>query len=282
MAVNIHAARQRLFHVLFDQHQRSGRRFEGLCGVFALLSVVVIFVESGLGTQYHLTVDEWHIFVWLELFVTAVFTLEYILRIISWPNPLRYIFSFWGLIDLATILPLYVMWLWPEISINYVFAWRAMRAIRALRILKLLRFMPSLNIFWAAIVSARHQLILFYSFIAIVMVIFGSLMYLIEGPQYGFTTLNASVYWAIVTITTVGYGDITPHTPLGRILASVLILIGYSIIAIPTGLITTHMTTAFQNRRSQRICQNCQHGPHDKNARYCNACGSALAQQADG
>ncbi len=92
-----------------------------------------------------------------------------------------------------------------------------MRAIRALRILKLLRFMPSLNVFWRAIVSARHQLILFYSFIAIVMVIFGSLMYLIEGPEYGFTTLNASVYWAIVTITTVGYGDITPHTPLGRI-----------------------------------------------------------------
>lgn len=224
MAFHIHAARLRLYHLLFDQNRRSGRHFEGLCGIFALLSVLVIFIESGLGTQYHLTLDEWHIFVWLELIVTAVFTFEYFLRIISWPNPLKYIFSFWGIIDLATILPLYVMWLWPEISIEYVFAWRAMRAIRALRILKLLRFMPSLNIFWSAIVSARHQLILFYSFIAIVMVIFGSLMYLVEGPRYGFTTLNASVYWAIVTITTVGYGDITPHTPLGRILASILIL----------------------------------------------------------
>ncbi len=230
MAVSLSAARLRLYHLLFDQTRRSGRRFEGLCGLFALLSVVIIFVESGLGSQYHLSLDEWHIFVWLELGVTAVFTAEYILRVISWPNPLRYIFSFWGFIDLATVLPLYVMWLWPEMSLEYVFAWRAMRVIRALRILKLLRFMPSLNIFWRAIVSARHQLILFYSFIAIVMVIFGSLMYLIEGPQYGFTTLNASVYWAIVTITTVGYGDITPHTPLGRILASVLILIGYSII----------------------------------------------------
>lgn len=240
--------------------------------------MLVIFIESGLGTQYHLTLDEWHIFVWLELVVTAVFTFEYFLRIISWPNPLKYIFSFWGIIDLATILPLYVMWLWPEISIEYVFAWRAMRAIRALRILKLLRFMPSLNIFWAAIVSARHQLILFYSFIAIVMVIFGSLMYLVEGPRYGFTTLNASVYWAIVTITTVGYGDITPHTPLGRILASILILIGYSIIAIPTGLITSHMTTAFQSRRTQRQCPHCQHNVHEKDARYCNACGSELPE----
>jgi len=276
VAVNIHAARLRLYHLLFDQNRRTGRHFEGLCGVFALLSVLVIFIESGLGTQYHLTLDEWHIFVWLEFFVTAVFTLEYFLRIVSWPNPIKYIFSCWGIIDLATILPLYVMWLWPEISIEYVFAWRAMRAIRALRILKLLRFMPSLNIFWAAIVSARHQLILFYSFIAIVMVIFGSLMYLIEGPKYGFTTLNASVYWAIVTITTVGYGDITPHTPMGRILASILILIGYSIIAIPTGLITTHMTTEFQNRRTQRVCPKCRHNTHDKNARYCNACGSEL------
>jgi voltage-gated potassium channel len=107
------------------------------------------------------------------------------------------------------------------------------------------------------------------------MVIFGSLMYLIEGPQYGFTTLNASVYWAIVTITTVGYGDITPHTPIGRILASILILIGYSIIAIPTGLITTHMTSAWQHRRA-RACSNCQHAAHDENARFCNACGSEL------
>ena len=140
------AARLRLYHLLFDQNRRSGRRFEGLCGLFALLSVLVIFIESGLGTQYHLTLDEWHIFVWLELLVTAVFTLEYLLRIATWPNPLHYIFSFWGLIDLATILPLYVMWLWPEISLNYVFAWRAMRAIRALRILKLLLFNPSNNI----------------------------------------------------------------------------------------------------------------------------------------
>lgn len=278
MAVLLSAARLRLYHLLFDQTRRSGRRFEGLCGLFALLSVVIIFVESGLGSQYHLSLDEWHVFVWLELGITAVFTAEYILRVISWPNPLRYIFSFWGFIDLATVLPLYVMWLWPEMSLEYVFAWRAMRVIRALRILKLLRFMPSLNIFWRAIVSARHQLILFYSFIAIVMVIFGSLMYLIEGPQYGFTTLNASVYWAIVTITTVGYGDITPHTPLGRILASVLILIGYSIIAIPTGLITTHMTTALQNRRARRVCPNCSNAEHDKNARFCHACGTELPQ----
>lgn len=270
----VSSVRRRMYRLLFDLNTPSGRRFEGLCALFALLSVFIIFIESGLGTQYHLTFNEWHLFVWLELFVTLVFTLEYLLRVLSWPNPAKYVFSFWGIIDLVTILPLYVMWLWPEISINYVFAWRAMRAIRVLRILKLLRFMPSLRVFWQAINSARHQLILFYSFIAIVMIVFGALMYLIEGPKYGFTTLNASVYWAIVTVTTVGYGDITPHTPLGRIVASVLILIGYSVIAIPTGLITTHMSAAFQNR--SRRCPNCKQGNHEHSARFCNRCGSEL------
>ncbi|HCK7257935.1 TPA: ion transporter, partial [Enterobacter bugandensis] len=268
------SARRRLYHLLFDPETVSGRRFEGLCALFALLSVVVIFIESGVGTQYHLTFEEWHAFVWLELIITLVFTAEYILRVVCWPNPAKYVFSFWGFIDLATILPLYVMWLWPEISLNYVFAWRAMRVIRVLRILKLLRFMPSLRVFWSAIVSARHQLILFYSFIAIVMIVFGALMYLIEGPKYGFTTLNASVYWAIVTVTTVGYGDITPHTPLGRIVASVLILIGYSVIAIPTGLITTHMSSAFQNHKQRRKCPNCHQADHEHSARFCNRCGS--------
>ena len=222
-----------------------------------------------------MTYEEWHIFVWLELIVTLVFTAEYVLRVISWPNPAKYVFSFWGFIDLATILPLYVMWLWPEISLNYVFARRAMRAIRVLRILKLLRFMPSLR------VLGRHcqrpppadSLLFVYCYRDDR---FGSLMYLIEGPKYGFTTLNASVYWAIVTVTTVGYGDITPHTPLGRIVASVLILIGYSVIAVPTGLITTHMSSAFQNSKQQRKCPNCQQGNHEPGARFCHRCGNAL------
>lgn len=167
----VSSVRRTLYRTLFDLDTRSGRRFEGMCALFALLSVIVIFVESGVGTQYHLTFEEWRVFVWLEVFITLVFTLEYLLRLCCWANPAKYVFSFWGIIDLATILPLYVMWLWPEISLSYVFAWRAMRVLRVLRILKLLRFMPSLRIFWSAIKSARHQLILFYSFIAILMIV---------------------------------------------------------------------------------------------------------------
>lgn len=153
MSLSLSSIRRRLYHTLFDLNTRSGRRFEGLCALFALISVVIIFVESGLGTQYHLTYDEWHLFVWLELFVTLIFTVEYLLRLISWPNPAKYVFSFWGIIDLATILPLYVMWLWPEISLNYVFAWRAMRAIRVLRILKA----AALYAFFARILAGNCQ-----------------------------------------------------------------------------------------------------------------------------
>ena len=277
--IGISALRHRLYHFLFDQRTRTGRRFEALCGCFALLSVVAIFIESGIGTTYHLTYDEWHAFVWLEIAFTLVFTLEYFLRLFCWPNPARYVFSFWGFIDLATILPFYVIMLWPEIGVEYLFAWRAMRVIRVLRILKLLRLMPALNSLWSAIVNSRHQLILFYAFIGIVMVVAGALMYGIEGPVNGFTTLSTAVYWAIVTVTTVGYGDITPHTAAGRMVASILILIGYSVIAIPTGIITAQMTSEFQNRRQERVCPHCKQRHHELTAHYCNACGTALPRQ---
>ncbi|HAT1570581.1 MAG: ion transporter [Kluyvera cryocrescens] len=274
--VAISALRHRLYHFLFDQRTNSSRRFEALCGLFALLSVIAIFIESGIGTTYHLTYDEWHAFVWLEIAFTLVFTLEYFLRLFCWPNPARYVFSFWGFIDLATILPFYVIMLWPEIGVEYLFAWRAMRVIRVLRILKLLRLMPALNSLWGAIVNSRHQLILFYVFISIVMIVAGALMYGIEGPVNGFTTLSTSVYWAIVTVTTVGYGDITPHTPAGRMVASVLILIGYSVIAIPTGIISAQLTNELQKRRQERVCPHCKQRDHEPKAHYCNSCGTAL------
>lgn len=275
----ISALRHRFYHFLFDQRTCSGRRFEALCGLLALLSVIAIFIESGIGTTYHLTYDEWQVFVRLEIAFTLIFTFEYFLRLLCWPQPARYVFSFWGFIDLATILPLYVIWLWPEIGVEYLFAWRAMRVIRVLRILKLLRLMPALNSLWSAIVNSRHQLILFYTFIGIVMVVAGALMYGIEGPVNGFTTLSTSVYWAIVTVTTVGYGDITPHTAAGRMVASVLILIGYSVIAIPTGIITAQMTNEFQQRRHARVCPHCKQRDHAVSAHYCSHCGTALPHQ---
>ncbi|WP_064558017.1 ion transporter [Buttiauxella brennerae] len=276
MTGNKSSLRQRCYHVLFDQRTRSGRCSEALWGLLALLSVITVFIESSIGSQVTFTPEQWRWFIAIEIGFTLVFTLEYVLRVLTWPDPVRYVFSFWGFIDLATILPLYVLWLWPELAIHYFFAWRAMRAIRVLRILKLLRLMPALNSLWRAVVNARHQLILFYSFIAIVLVTAGALMYGIEGAVNGFTSLGISVYWAVVTVATVGYGDITPHTPLGRLVASLLILIGYSVIAIPTGILTAQMTAELQRKRLARKCPLCHQQDHETNAQYCKSCGGRL------
>lgn len=270
--------RQTLFRRLFDQQTRSGRRFEALCGLLALLSVITIFIESSMGSQLTFTQQEWHLFIWIEIGFTLIFTLEYILRVIAWPRPVCYVFSFWGVIDLATMLPLYVLWLWPELAIHYFFAWRAMRAIRVLRILKLLRYMPALHSLWRAVISARHQLILFYAFVGIVMVSAGALMYAIEGEASGFTSLGVAVYWAVVTVTTVGYGDITPHSVSGRFVASVLILIGYSVIAIPTGILTAQMSNELQQSKRARRCPRCHLEDHNPEAHYCMRCGEQLPQ----
>lgn len=231
-----------------------------------------------MGSQLTFTQQEWHLFIWIEIGFTLIFTLEYILRVIAWPRPVRYVFSFWGVIDLATMLPLYVLWLWPELAIHYFFAWRAMRAIRVLRILKLLRYMPALHSLWRAVISARHQLILFYAFVGIVMVSAGALMYAIEGEASGFTSLGVAVYWAVVTVTTVGYGDITPHSVSGRFVASVLILIGYSVIAIPTGILTAQMSNELQQSKRARRCPRCHLEDHNPEAHYCMRCGEQLPQ----
>ncbi len=273
---SLSAFRSRLYHRLFRLNTPSGRSVEYLCALVALLSVAAVFAESGAGTQYQLSFHQWHIFVLFELTFTLFFTAEYLLRVMCWPSPARYVFSFWGFIDLATLLPLYVMWLWPEIAISYLVAWRAMRAIRVLRILKLLRLMPAVNTLWQAVIAARHQLILFYAFIGILLVVAGATMYGLEGAANGFTSLGMSLYWAVVTVTTVGYGDITPHTVAGRLVASLLILIGYSVIAIPTGIIGAQLNSEMQRKKRQLYCPACDARDQPPHARFCHQCGTAL------
>lgn len=269
--------RRKCYRFLFDPETRFGRRNEALFGLLALLSVIVVFIESSVGADSHLALWEWELFIVLEIFFTLMFTVEYCLRVLTWPNPVRYIFSFWGVIDFTTMLPLYVLWLWPDISVHYYFAWRALRAVRVLRILKLLRYMPALHSLWQSVMNASRQLILFYSFIAVVMVAAGAMMYGIEGRTNGFDSLGASVYWAVVTVTTVGYGDIVPHTTAGRFLASLLILVGYSVIAIPTGILTAQMSQDLQRKKRHRACSRCHQTDHAANAHYCKTCGEALS-----
>jgi Ion transport protein. len=201
---------------------------------------------------------------------------EYLLRLLASQHRTRYIFSFFGMVDLITLLPLYILWLWPEITVEYLTVIRLLRVLRLLRVVKVLRYVDSASLIWETLYSARRKLLLFLGIVMILLCLSGGMMYVIEGPEHGFTTLPVSVYWAVVTMTTVGYGDITPHTTAGRVLASLLILVGYSMIAIPTGVMSAYMTEIMQRRRRHLCCLSCQNTEHIDNARFCQRCGASL------
>ncbi|MFK8257112.1 ion transporter [Erwinia sp. AnSW2-5] len=268
--------RNRLYIFLFDVSTLAGRRFEVFWVITTLVSVFTLFVESSEPHKISLDIKDASVFLLLEYVFTLLFSLEYLLRVLTTPRPLQYVTSFFGFIDLVTTLPLYLFWLWPEMALSYMMAIRLLRVLRLLRLIKLLRYMGSANVLWETLVSARKKLCLFFGGVMILLCVFGGLMYVIEGPEHGFTSLPVAVYWAVVTMTTVGYGDITPHTPLGRMLSSVLILLGYSLIAIPTGVMSSYMTDVMQRNRHRRHCTGCQQTGHDDDAHFCKGCGGRL------
>ncbi|MEH4266067.1 ion transporter [Klebsiella aerogenes] len=244
----------------------------------ALGSVVLLFAESAVPViplaGYSLLSYQTG-----EYLFTFIFTVEYLLRLsVSQPRT-RYIFSFFGMVDLITLLPLYILWLWPEITVEYLTVIRLLRVLRLLRVVKVLRYVDSASLIWETLYSARRKLLLFLGMVMILLCLSGGMMYVIEGPEHGFTTLPVSVYWAVVTMTTVGYGDITPHTTAGRVLASLLILTGYSMIAIPTGVMSAYMTEIMQRRRRYIICHVCQNTEHIENARFFQRCGAPMGNK---
>lgn len=277
-ASSYHTLRQRGFRLLFDHNTAVGRRAETVWILVAMVSVLMLFFESGEYTVFSGIPDASNFFLWCEITFTVIFTLEYLLRLICTPTSERYPTSFFGVIDLVTILPLYIVMILPGITstTELVVLLRLLRVLRVLRVLKLLRYMNEAGALWRSLLRARHKLTLFFGFVGILLCVFGGLMYAVEGGKDGFTTLAASVYWAVVTLTTVGYGDITPHTALGRILASILILVGYSIIAVPTGILTAYMSEELQRNRQRRSCSFCQRIGHEESANFCVKCGNAL------
>ncbi|HIC7643111.1 TPA: ion transporter [Serratia liquefaciens] len=268
--------RQRSYRLLFDNHSRIGRRMEIFWIGAALLSVILLFLEPGGSALYSPGRQAIYLFFWAEVIFTGIFTLEYLLRLWSTPPEQHYALSFFGMVDLLTVLPLYIIWLFPQMTMEFVMLLRVLRILRVLRVLKLLRYMSEMGMIWRSIKLARHKLAMFFGFVAVVLCVFGGLMYAIEGGSGGFTSLAAAIYWAVVTLTTVGYGDIVPHTPLGRLLTSVLILVGYSIIAVPTGILTAYMSQELQRSRERRNCEQCQRGGHETEAIFCKYCGSRL------
>ena len=210
----------------------------------------------------------------IELVFTILFTLEYLVRILVSPHPRRYIFSYWGIIDFLGIMPFYLSIIAADY--RYFLVFRLLRMLRVFRILRLFRFLKESDQLFRALRASLYKIVVFTSFILTIVVLLGTLMYVVEGPENGFKSIPQSIYWTIVTITTVGYGDITPQTGIGKWIASVIMLCGYVIIAVPTGLVTVAMTRG--TTASSKVCKNCNH-QNPKDANYCNFCGTVLIDE---
>jgi voltage-gated potassium channel len=223
--------KQQIHDVIFGYESKAGRRFDIILISFIVISVLAVLFDSV--ASIHAIYGDY--LRSLELFLTVAFTLEYALRLYSLPEPRKYIFSFYGIIDLLSILPTYIAFLFP--SAIYLIVIRILRVLRIFRILKLFRYMGEANLLFSALLQARRKIFVFLFSVVTLIIIFGAMMFVIEGPENGFSNIPQSVYWAIVTITTVGYGDISPQTPLGQLVAAIAMICGYAIIAVPTGII---------------------------------------------
>ena len=274
-----HTRRERVYNIIFGYDTPEGKAFDMALIIMILASVTAVMLDSV--EPQSLSVDR---FLYrLEWFFTLAFTLEYGLRVYSSPKPQRYIFSFYGLIDLLSILPTYIAFLYPPA--NFLVVIRILRVLRVFRILKLFRYIGEANLLFTALVNARRKIFVFMFAVINLIVVFGTTMFIIEGPENGFHNIPHSIYWAIVTITTVGYGDITPHTPLGQTIAAIAMICGYAIIAVPTGIIGAELMQEFQSRsapspKHQRNCPHCGAGDHQTDATFCRLCGGVLEKDA--
>lgn len=237
--------------------------------LMVLLSVICVMLESvsTLHDRYGaiLRLAEW-------LF-TVVFTFDYVGRVLSARRTSHYLLSYYGLIDLISILPSYLSLMFP--GAQYLLVIRALRFLQLFRVFKLTRYLTEASFLGEALQASRAKITVFMLTVVSLVLVFGTLMYLIEGPKNGFTSIPTSVYWAVVTISTVGYGDISPKTPLGKFIASVAMLFGYGIIAVPTGIVTAGIVQTKQ-QRERRICEHCGYSQHDSDAQFCKHCGSQL------
>ncbi len=275
MRKRIESLRHSLYHIIYQANTPAGKAFDIALIILILASVITIMLDSvaEISQRYgqQLAAAEW--------IFTIIFTVEYFLRIFCINRPLKYITSFFGLIDLLSIIPSYISLFLP--GTHYLQVIRILRVLRIFRILKLVRFIKQSNLLMNALLASRPKIIIFLFAISNLLVVFGSAMYLIEGAENGYTSIPVSIYWAVVTLTTVGFGDITPKTDLGRAISAVVMIIGYAIIAVPTGIITAELSQEVkrQNERSvRRRCPKCRKIGHDIEANYCRICGAELPE----
>jgi len=266
-------SKKRLAHIVFESDDKASKGFDILLLVLILLSVLVVILDSV--AEIH---SRFGTFLYAaEWFFTLVFTAEYFLRIWLSTRKAGYVFGFYGLVDLLAILPTYLSIFF--FTSQYLTVIRALRFLRILRILKLTEYVEEATILKNALRQSRLKIQIFLGSVLTIVLVMGSLMYIVEGPDHGFTSIPRSMYWAIVTLTTVGYGDIAPETDFGQFIASLIMLTGYAIIAVPTGIVSSELTAAKQrnqNLKSRRICHQCQVQDHETDAKYCRSCGSPL------
>jgi voltage-gated potassium channel len=261
--------RERLHEVIFEADTPAGRAFDVILLIAIFASVAAVLLESVADVRR----EHGRLLRSIEWVLTGAFTVEYALRLVSVDRPWRYARSFFGLVDLLAILPTYVALLVPQT--HYLMVVRAIRLLRVFRILKLARFLDEARLLLTALRASRRKITVFLGGIVTVVVIVGALMYVIEGEAHGFTSIPRSMYWAVVTLTTVGYGDITPRTPLGLLLASLLMILGYGLIAVPTGIVTVELASATRPV-SHQACPACGREGHDADAVHCKYCGEPL------
>lgn len=265
--------KQKWYQVIFESDTPAGRRFDVIL-LFAILgSLLVIMLESvpGLNAKYAAT------FVALEWFFTILFSIEYIIRLQIVKRPFSYVSSFYGIIDLISILPSYLAIVLG--GAQYFIVIRSLRLLRVFRVLKMVRFIGEANILSSALRASRHKIAVFLIAVICINFIMGTIMYLVEGPENGFKSIPISIYWCIVTLTTVGYGDISPATPLGQFIASVIMIMGYGVIAVPTGIVTSELAKAPQGSAMEakgKACSVCEKSGMAADAEYCQYCGEAL------
>ncbi|SEJ10456.1 voltage-gated potassium channel [Deinococcus reticulitermitis] len=261
--------RRELGDLIFGLSTPAARAYDQVLIVLIVTSVFAVMFESVSGLSREVRA-------WLrgsEWAFTVLFTLDYLGRLISARRPVHYARSFYGVIDLLTILPSYLSLLFP--GSQYLLVVRALRLLRVFRIFKLARYSDQASLIGEALRASREKILVFFIAVLTLVVIFGTLLYMVEGPKNGFTSIPTSIYWAVVTVTTVGYGDISPKTGLGKLIATLAMLAGYAIIAVPTGIVTVGLQQA-QEARKGRSCEQCGLSRHEADAHFCKRCGHNL------
>jgi voltage-gated potassium channel len=271
--------RQELYDIIFEADTPAGLFFDIALVVAILASILVVVLDSvpWISGDYDIVMYS------LEWMFTLLFTAEYVLRLVCVRRPLQYASSFFGVIDLMSVLPTYLSLLVPGSAA--LLDIRILRLLRVFRIFKLTLYIEEYTRLSEALVASRRKILVFLSVVMMAILILGTVMYVVEGPEHGYTSIPVAMYWATVTMTTVGYGDITPHTPLGKAIASFMMLLGWGILAVPTGIVTAEMTSAGLARLAQaaagsRRCPSCGTDGHQPEARFCKDCGAGLPRES--